>query len=246
VAPPELPVSVTGVEVETVAVVTVKVALVAPGATVTEPGTLATAALALDSVTTAPDAGAALVSVAVPCEAAPPVTLPGLSAIVDNAGPGGGVPAALTVSDVAALRRRSPVIVTAVSEATDVVAIGNVALAAPAGTVTLAGTLAALPALNNCTDAPPGGAALCSATVPVDAAPPLTLAGDRVTLISGGVAAAGGLTVRPRLVALAPYDADSETALVADTALLVTNANDALVDPVKTVTVPGSDAKSSG
>ena len=62
----------------TVAVVTVNVALVAPAGTVTLAGTVATVALA-ESVTTAPPDGAALVSVTVPCEVPPPVTLAGLS-----------------------------------------------------------------------------------------------------------------------------------------------------------------------
>jgi hypothetical protein len=75
---------VTEVEVATVLVVTVKVALVLPLATVTLAGTLATAVLLLDSVTTAPPLGAAPLSVAVPCEELPPVTLAGFSASEDT------------------------------------------------------------------------------------------------------------------------------------------------------------------
>jgi hypothetical protein len=140
---------VTGVEAPTAVVVTVNVALVAPAATMTLPGTVA-AVLLLDSVTLAPVDGAALVSVAVPCDVLPPVTVVGLSAIADNVGcPGGGAAPALTVNDIAALSRSRPVIVTAVSEVTGDVAIGNVALAAPAGTVTFAGTVAALLDVNS-------------------------------------------------------------------------------------------------
>jgi len=143
VAPPNAPVIVTAVETLTALVVTLKVALVAPAATVTLAGTVATVVLLLDSATTAPPAGAALVSVAVPCAALPPTTLVGLSVIADSAdAAGGGAAAAFTVSEVEALNRNSPEIVTAVSAVTDVVAMGNVALAAPAGTVTLAGTVA--------------------------------------------------------------------------------------------------------
>src|SRR5262249_33250008 len=90
------------------------------------------------------------------------------------------------------------------------------------------------------------GAGLCSVTVPVDALPPLTVAGESETVTSGGVDAAGGFTVRPTLAALAPYDADSVTGVVAATDVPVTNAKDADVDPVKTVTLAGRDEKSSG
>lgn len=58
---------------------TVNVALVAPAATVTLAGVLATVVLLLDSVTTAPPAGAAPLSVTVPVEEFPPVTLVGFS-----------------------------------------------------------------------------------------------------------------------------------------------------------------------
>ncbi len=60
---------------------------------------------------------------------------------------------------------------------TDVVAIANVALVAPAGTVTLAGTVAALELSESDTDAPPAGAAALNDTVPVDELPPTTLVG---------------------------------------------------------------------
>ena len=76
------------------------------------------------------------------------------------AGVGGEEADAFTTSDVLALKRSSALTVT------DVVAIGNVASVAPAGTVTLAGTLAAAFDVNNCTAAPPEGAALRSVTVP--------------------------------------------------------------------------------
>jgi len=90
VAPPSAAVIVALVDALTAVVATLNVALVAPAGTVTPAGTVATVLL-LDSVTDAPPAGAALVSVAVPCDALPPTTLVGLSAIDDSAGTAGAV-----------------------------------------------------------------------------------------------------------------------------------------------------------
>jgi hypothetical protein len=72
--------------------------------------------------------------------------------------------------------------VTAVELTTALVVIENVALVAPASTVTLAGTCAAaVLLLDSVTTAPPVGAAPLSVTVPVDPAPPTTLVGLTVT-----------------------------------------------------------------
>lgn len=57
---------------------------------------------------------------------------------------------------------------------TALVEIVNVALADPAGTVTLAGTVTGSPADND-TTAPPSGAAAVRVTVPVSESPPTTL-----------------------------------------------------------------------
>ena len=62
----------------TTEVVIVKVAVVAPAATVTLAGTCAAAVLLLDSVTTAPPEGAAPVNFTVPVDEVPPTTEPGL------------------------------------------------------------------------------------------------------------------------------------------------------------------------
>jgi hypothetical protein len=67
------------VDVVTALVVIVKVALVAPDATVTLAGTVAAAVLPLVKVTVAPGAGAAAVKVTVPCDELPPTTLLGFS-----------------------------------------------------------------------------------------------------------------------------------------------------------------------
>ena len=68
----------------TAVVVTVKVAVVAPAATVTLTGTVA-AALLLDRVTASPPVGAALPKVTVPVDEVPPVTEVGFSVTDDTA-----------------------------------------------------------------------------------------------------------------------------------------------------------------
>jgi hypothetical protein len=65
-------------------VVTVKVAVVPPAATVTLPGTVAREGLLLVSATTAPPAGATELKVTVPVEEAPPTTLVGLKVKRDS------------------------------------------------------------------------------------------------------------------------------------------------------------------
>jgi hypothetical protein len=80
--------------------------------------------------------------------------------------------------------------VIAVFAATGLVEIANVAVVAPASTLTLAGTCAAALLLESVTTAPPEGAAPLSVTVPVEPVPPITLAGftdtdESVTVIAG-------------------------------------------------------------
>jgi hypothetical protein len=208
-------------------VVIVKFALVEPAGTVTLAGVVTAVELS-DSDTTAPPDGAAPVSVTVPCDVLPPVTLVGLS---DSADRVAAAAPALTVSVVENPRWSSPEIVTDVSDVTDVVEIGNVAVVAPAGTVTLAGSVAGEPP-NSCTTAPPAGAGPSIVTVPVELLPPATVAGDSVRPTSGGVAPALGLTLSTTLAELEPYDAEMDAWLEVLTDLLVMNANPVLVDPV--------------
>jgi len=85
------------VDAETVLVLTVNVALVAPAATVTLDGTVATDVSLLESATCAPPDGAGPLSVTVPVEEFPPVTLVGLNVSEVRVGVGGAV--GFTVSE---------------------------------------------------------------------------------------------------------------------------------------------------
>jgi hypothetical protein len=196
-APPNTPPMVAGVDTATDTVLTLKVALVAPAATVTLAGTVAAAALLLVSVTTAPPAGAALVSVTVPCDAVPPVTLAGLTASDDNEADGGGVDGDIINTALRLTPPNPPPMVADVTAVTDTVLTVNVALVAPAATITLPGTVAALVLLLvSMTTAPPAGAAPVSVTVPCDAAPPVTLTGLTASDDNEGAGGAPGFTNR--------------------------------------------------
>ena len=76
---------VTAVEALTTLVLTVNVALAAPAATITLDGTRATVVLLLESATCTPPAGAGPLSVTVPVEEFPPVTLAGFNANDESA-----------------------------------------------------------------------------------------------------------------------------------------------------------------
>src|SRR4029079_19326394 len=87
--------------------------------------------------------------------------------------------------------------VATVPAVTAFVVIANVAVVAPAATVTDAGTVAALVLpLVNVTMAPAVGAAALSVTVPVLPAPPVTVAGFRATETSAGLTI---FTMKPSL-----------------------------------------------
>jgi len=82
-----------------------------------------------------------------------------------------------------------------VDAATALVPTVNVALVAPAATVTLEGTLAAVLLLERATRAPPDGAAPLNVTVPVEEFPPVTLVGFSVNEESVGGGGGAGVTV---------------------------------------------------
>jgi hypothetical protein len=193
VTPPLDAVIVTLVAAVTDCVVTVKVALPAPAATVTLAGTFATAVLLLERDTTLPPVGAAPVSVTVPCDELPLVTLAGLRASDER------VTAAAvgeTVSVAVLVTPNDAEIVTGVDAGTEAVVTVKVALVAPAATVTLAGTLAtAVLLLESETSAPPDGAAPVRVTVPCEEVPPVTVVGFNDTVDSVEVGAGPDLTL---------------------------------------------------
>jgi len=86
--------------------------------------------------------------------------------------------------------------VTVVEAETALVLTVNVALVAPAATVTLAGTRATVVLLlESATCAPPAGAGPLNVTAPVDEFPPVTLVGLNVSEASVGAGGGAGFTV---------------------------------------------------
>jgi hypothetical protein len=94
--------------------------------------------------------------------------------------------------------------VTVVDAATALVPTVNVALVAPAATVTLEGTLAAVLLLESATRAPPDGAAPLNVTVPVEELPPVTLVGFSVNEERVGGGGGAGVTVSEADLVAAP------------------------------------------
>ena len=155
-------------------VVTWNVADLAPPATTTLPGTVASAAFELVSATEAPPLGARPFSVTVAVGLCPRVTL-GRSSAIENAWRDGAT-VCIAVFEVPPA---AAVIVTFVFAATVNVVTRNVVERAPACTVTLVGTVAtALLELVNVTTVPPGGAAPFNAIVAVEVEDPKTLDGS--------------------------------------------------------------------
>lgn len=107
---------------------------------------------------------------------------------------------------------------TVVLAETALVATVKLTLSEPAGTVTLAGMVAAaLSELCSVTTAPPDGADPLSTTVPVDGFPPVTSKGSRkkeFTPVAAGVAR----TVNSLVSVVAPSVAEIVTTVSAETA----------------------------
>src|SRR3989441_8898862 len=135
-------------------------------------------------------------------------------------------------------------IVAEVDAVTDTVVTVNVALVAPAGTVTLplTGTLATALLLDRVTSAPPVGAVALNVTVATEELPPTTLVGFSAkpdTVRGGG--GAGGETVSSAVLVRPPKEA--EIVMVVDVVTdVVVTLKLAVVDPAATVTLAGTMA----
>jgi len=226
---PSVPVINDDVLLATALVVTTNVADVLPAGTVTDGGTCAAAVLLLCRVTIAPPVGAAPLSVTVPVDVFPPATEVGFTDRVDRL-------AALTVSVVAWATPYVPKMLTVVFAPTGLVATLNVVVVAPAATVTLPGTCAAVVlSLASVTTAPPAGALPVSVTVPAELVPPRTLVGFRVTEASvGGVTIRAADWVAPKIPEI--------VATVEDETAPVVTLKSAVVAPRATVTLAGTCA----
>jgi hypothetical protein len=113
----------------------------------------------------------------------------------------------------------------------------KLALVAPAGTVTVAGTVAAVLLLASVTTSPPEEAGEVRVTVPVEELPPVTLEGFRLPLDTVAAAAAG-FTAKVADRVTTPAIAEIATAVDAVTTFVVT-VKLALVAPAATVTLAG-------
>src|SRR5262249_15939843 len=137
----------------TTLVLAVNVARVAPAGTVTLAGTVTCAGLLLDSVPTAPPSGAGASNVTVPVAGVPPSTVRPKSTWPSTG---------YTLTSAAALKPfRAARILTNLEAVTWLVVAVKLALVAPSGTVTLAGTVIAVGSLEfnasmaSATTAPP-------------------------------------------------------------------------------------------
>jgi hypothetical protein len=215
--------------VVTAAAVTVNVAVVAPAATVTLDGTV-TPVTAEASVTERPPVGAALVRVTVPVAVAGPVTefgeIPRLVIV-------GALTASVALAD--APFADAPIVTDWFDPTATVVTVA-VIVVAPAGTVTVAGTVAAALLEVKATLSPPLGAAALIVTVAVEEVPPTTDVGFSVTAVTPGAFTGRlPLKVAPFAVALIVAVTDVETAVVVTLKV-------AVFDPVANETLAGTVA----
>ena len=242
--PPRVAVMTALVAAGTDCVLTLKRALVLPAGTVTLDGTVAIEVLLLDRATTVPPEGALALSVTVPVELPPPVTLAGFKAndeTVAVEAPGLTVKFADTLAppDWAKIGAVQVVVVL-------VVLTVKLALVLPAGTVTgfvgkITGRLhGEFIEVDSLTALPPDGAGEAMVMVPVALLPAVTLFGLRLM----DVTAMPGVMVMLPCTVLFPSVAVIVTAVLLRTnPLFVLTVKVALVAPAGTLTVDGTMAK---
>jgi hypothetical protein len=183
VTPPETAVIVADVDAVTDVVVIVNFALVAPEGTFTLAGTLTALELS-ERDTAVPPLGAGALKVTVPVAELPPDTLVGLTVIAEIDAVGA---ARFTESPVLRITPSSDALSSAVVLSVGNVVTTKVAEVAPPGTVTLLGTrVTSGREVSILIATPTAGAGPASVTVPVDDAPPTTLAGFSVREVSAG------------------------------------------------------------
>ena len=219
-------------------VAAVNVAVMAPSATVTLAGTVATDVSPLESVTTIPPAVAGAVNVTVPVEGEPPSTERGLRLRLESVGL---FELTVSVADLEA----PPALAVMTEELLPAVVpawIAKVTLVPPPATVTLSGTVAAatLP-LESATTSPPAGAGPVRVTVPVLVEPSRTSVGLRVRPEGVGLAAAPVVTVSTDDLETPPPVAVMVAELLVVTAPVVM-VNVPLVAPPVTTTLGGTAA----
>ena len=160
-----------------------KVAVVAPPTTVTVAGTVPAAVFPEVRLTMNPPVGAGLESVTVPVERFPPMTELGLNASPVTVG-------ALSVRAAEAVPFAVAETFAVPSTPTAVVVTVNVAVVAPAATVTDEGTVADALSDRRATEVPPVGAGPVRVTVPVEGLPPTTDVGLSDTDVTPAVVTA--------------------------------------------------------
>lgn len=204
-------------------------AVVEPPATVTLAGTDALLLLD-DRLTFNPLVGACPFKVMVPDDGAPPRTDVGESVRLMGTGEVIARDAAADVAPTCAV-----IFAESEDETADVVTV-NVAATAPGETITLAGSAALVLFDDRVTAVPPVGAGPLRVTVPCDGFPPITEAGDKVTLVG-----TAGLIVNFAEAEVDPIVAVIVATVTFDTGTELT-VNEARVDPAGTETLEGRDA----
>jgi hypothetical protein len=134
--------------------------------------------------------------------------------------------------------------VAVVDAVTGVVVTAKLALVAPAGTVTLAGTVAAVEFSESDTTAPPLGAAALKVAVPVEELPPTTLVGVSASEVSVTAPGGGGVPGSTHRTGWSPFPSLQTVIMtgVETVTLFVVTVKVALLPPAGTVTLAGTDA----